>query len=87
MRHIVYVLPGLMKREDTHNELKDGDIIEVHDGHDVQFGIVRVGHSCASCMVNRRGTVCTRMGCTRVLSDKGHVPGAIKRLNDILEEL
>lgn len=87
MRHIVYVLPGLMKREDTHNELRDGDIIEVRDGHDVHFGIVHVGRSCSSCMINRRGAVCTRMGCTRVRSDKGRVPGAIIRLDDILEEL
>ena len=87
MRHIVYVLPGLMKREDTHNELRDGDIIEAHDGHDVQFGIVHVGHSCSSCMLNRKGSICTLMGCTRVRSDNGIVLGAIIRLDNILEEL
>ena len=87
MRHIVYALPGLMKREDTHNILRDGDIIEFHEGSDVQFGIIRSGHTCGSCMLNRKHTVCTRMGCTRVGSDKGSVPGAVIRLNDILEGL
>lgn len=87
MRHIVYALPGLMKREDTHNKLMDGDIIEFHDGLDIRFGIIRSGHSCGSCMLNRKGTVCTRMGCTRVGSDKGSVPGAVISYDNILEEL
>lgn len=87
MKHIVYALPGLMKRVDPHNALSSGDIIEFHDGSDVQFGIIHPGRTCGSCMLNRKHTVCTRMGCTTVRSDKGSVPGAVIRLDDILEEL